>query len=100
MEPEHNDAEPLGDEWPITPVPVEAAVEAAVEAPAEAPATGEGRDVGVDLSLYELAENGALLHQIQARRAERLREAEELEAAIAGITAPADLSDDATPAET
>jgi hypothetical protein len=96
MEPEHTDAEPLGDEWPITPVPVEAAVETPAEAPTETPATGEGRDVGVDLSLYELPANGALLHQIQARRAERRREEEELEAAMATITAPADLSDDAT----
>lgn len=92
MEPEHNDAEPPGDEWPIRPVPVEVAA----EAPAETPATGEGRDVGVDLSLYELPANGELLHQIQARRAERRREEEELEAAVAAITAPADMSDDAT----
>jgi hypothetical protein len=96
MEPEHNDAEPPGDEWPITPVPAEAAVEPSAEAPAEAPATGEGRDVGVDLSLYELPANGELLHQIQAKRAERRREEEELEAAVAAITAPADMSDDAT----
>ncbi len=100
MEPEHNDAEPLGDEWPITPVPVEAAIEAAAEtsaeAPAETPATGEGRDAGVDLSLYELPANGALLHQIQARRAERRHEEEELVAAVVAIIAPADLSDDAT----
>ncbi len=96
MESEHTDAEALGDEWPITPVPVEAAVETPAEAPAETPATGEGRDVGVDLSLYELPANGGLLHQIQARRAERRREEEELEAAMAAITSPADLSDDAT----
>jgi hypothetical protein len=92
MEPEHNDAEPPGDECLITPVPVEVAA----EAPAETRATGEGRDVGVDLSLYELPANGELLHQIQAKRAERRREEEELEAVVVAITAPADMSDDAT----
>jgi hypothetical protein len=79
MEPENTDAEPLGDEEPMTPT---------APAPPEAPVTGDGFDLGVDLSLYELPANGALLHKIQAKRAERRREEEELEAAMAGITRP------------
>lgn len=91
MEPKDNDAEPLGDEEPMTPT-----ASAPAEAPPAAPATGEGRDLGVDLSLYELPARGELLRKIQAARAKRHREEEELEAAMVGTAPPAEPSDEAT----
>ncbi len=91
MEPKDHDAEPLGDEEPMTPTAF---------APAEAAATGEGRDLGVDLSLYELPARGELLRKIQAARAKRHREEEKLEAAMIGTAPPAEPSDEATTTNT